>query len=397
MKKFFPSLIFLFLFIFASCELYDNLYRPHIDNQNDQEEQVDLTASYTVRHLIQSINKNGYAPVETECIKANAGELTKAVAKEYKGFTAQVFNQQIIAFTCTTVIEIKYDRNSYTYNFDLNGGDGIPASSTGVYEEPLVIGSPKRLGYVFAGWNTEDGKLPAVFSENKTFKALWSPASGTAYTVNHYQEKIDSSDYEYFESEYCYGKTGELTNAVQKPYVGFTPQAFGQQNIEYDGSTVINIYYKRNTFKITFDFDYPDEEGNLIVQEYDYKNGQKLTAPVPEREGYLFLGWTPEVMYRVTGNATYKAKWTSTKLLQIQEADCFFELTCSSTGLDYIFTATEGFDSYEWSVNNVKQSETSNTFHHDFTGEPENVYMVTVYAKKNSVIYSDSITVKVVE
>lgn len=397
LKKFFPSFVILFSLVCISCEFYDNLYRPHENGTTTQEEQVDLTASYTVRHLVQSINKNGYSPVATEFITAKAGELTQAVAKEYEGFTAQPFNQQVIAFTCTTVIEIKYDRNSYTYNFDLNGGEGIETSATGVYEEPLIIGSPKRLGYVFYGWDTENKKLPSTFIENNTFKALWAPASGTAYTVNHYQEKIDSSDYEYFESEYCYGKTNDLTNAVQKTYAGFTSQSFNQQNIEYDGSTIINIYYNRKTFKVSFDFDYLDEEGKPIIQEYAYKSGQKTAAPIPEREGYLFLGWVPEVMSRVTADSTHTAKWTSTKLVPIQKTDSLFKLIHANTGLDYTFTATEGFDLYEWSVNNEKQSETSNTFHHDFTGEPENVYMVTVYAKKNSVIYSDSITVKVVE
>ncbi len=397
MKKFVPVFFIIVSLVCFSCDLYDELYKPPVNNQAGKEELVDLTASYTVRHLIQSVNKNGYTPIETECITAKAEELTKAVAKEYKGFTAQSFDQKVIAFTCTTVIEIKYDRDSYTFNFDLDGGEGIETSVTGVYEESLVIGSPKRLGYVFAGWDTEDKKLPSTFTENKTFKALWTAASGTAYTVNHYQEKLDSSDYEYFESEYCYGETDDSTSAAAKKYDGFEAQSFTQQTIKSDGSTIINIYYKRNTYKVTFNLGYVDESGNPVVQVYDYKNGQKMAAPVPEREGYLFLRWDPEVMYRVTGNAEYTAMWTSTNLVEIQKSESLFEVTVNNTGLDYTFTATDGFDSYEWSINNDKQTGSSNTFHHDFTGEPENVYMVTAYAKKNSIIYSYSITVKVVE
>lgn len=46
-------------------------------------------------------------------------------------------------------------------------------------------------------------------------------------------------------------------------------------------------------------------------QVYTVKSGDATPAfnGTPEREGYVFLGWEPEVAETVTGNATYTAKW----------------------------------------------------------------------------------------
>lgn len=46
-------------------------------------------------------------------------------------------------------------------------------------------------------------------------------------------------------------------------------------------------------------------------QTYTVKDGEATPAfdGTPTREGYVFLGWEPEVAETVTGNATYTAKW----------------------------------------------------------------------------------------
>ncbi len=54
-----------------------------------------------------------------------------------------------------------------------------------------------------------------------------------------------------------------------------------------------------------------DGEEVFADQVYTVKDGDKTPAFVgtPEREGYVFLGWEPEVAETVTANATYTAKW----------------------------------------------------------------------------------------
>lgn len=65
-------------------------------------------------------------------------------------------------------------------------------------------------------------------------------------------------------------------------------------------------------------------------QSYTVKSGEATPAfdGTPAREGYVFLGWEPEVAETVTGNATYTAKWeealTSVTLKRIGSGNLFF-------------------------------------------------------------------------
>lgn len=65
-------------------------------------------------------------------------------------------------------------------------------------------------------------------------------------------------------------------------------------------------------------------------QSYTVKSGEATPAfeGTPTREGYVFLGWEPEVAETVTGNATYTAKWeealTNVTLKRIGSGNLFF-------------------------------------------------------------------------
>lgn len=48
------------------------------------------------------------------------------------------------------------------------------------------------------------------------------------------------------------GATNSTTNAKAKSYSGFTAQAITQKTIAGDGSTIVNVYYKRNVYDVKF-------------------------------------------------------------------------------------------------------------------------------------------------
>lgn len=48
------------------------------------------------------------------------------------------------------------------------------------------------------------------------------------------------------------GTTGAQTNAQAKNYEGFTAQAITQKTIAGDGSTIVNVYYKRDIYEVKF-------------------------------------------------------------------------------------------------------------------------------------------------
>jgi hypothetical protein len=82
--------------------------------------------------------------------------------------------------------------------------------------------------------------------------------------VHHYLANLDWSfpekrDYE----DESQGETDTLTKATPKVVAGYTAQAFEQENIEWDWSTVVDIYYNRNIYTVSYDADWwttPTEE-----------------------------------------------------------------------------------------------------------------------------------------
>ena len=77
-------------------------------------------------------------------------------------------------------------------------------------------------------------------------------AANTTYTVIHWQENADDNGYSYKESETKQGASGKQTAATAKSYLGFTAQTITQETIAGDGSTIVNVYYKRNLYEVKF-------------------------------------------------------------------------------------------------------------------------------------------------
>ena len=70
------------------------------------------------------------------------------------------------------------------------------------------------------------------------------------YTVKHFLQTTDAQDYEEQEADLqkLTGMSRSVTTAAAKEYPGFTPKKISQQKIKKDGSTVVKVYYERNTF-----------------------------------------------------------------------------------------------------------------------------------------------------
>jgi len=236
---------------------------------------------YTVNHHFETLT-GGYE-TENENLSGTTDTMSSAAAKTVIGFTAQEFEQQKISGDGTTVIEIYYRRNSYTFTWKDRGAEVL----TREYKFGEVMESvdaPVRAGYEFVGWSESFETMPSF---DVTVNALWTAREDTVYTVNHHFETL-SGGYE-TESENLIGTTDTATSAGQRNVDGFTAQSFGQKGINGDGTTVIDIYYLRNSYTVTYK-DTLDE--SIIYGEVPYKYGDSITpirvkAPV----GYSFKGW----------------------------------------------------------------------------------------------------------
>ena len=153
--------------------------------------------------------------------------------------------------------------------YDSNGGSYIAPQffTANRATEPTA---PTRSGYTFTGWFT-DSELNqradfSAIEEPTTVYAGWEVAD-TTYTVVHWCENADDTEFSYRESESRSGKTGEQTKADAKDYDGFTAQPITQETIAGDNSTIVNVYYTRNEYEVKF-YDYiPDNRGCWQIGE----------------------------------------------------------------------------------------------------------------------------------
>lgn len=145
----------------------------------------------------------------------------------------------------------------YWITFDANGGSyTAPVFYANGTAAAKPATDPTLPGYSFDGWYLDkECTNPADFSKITTSTTVYAgwKAADTTYTVIHWQENADDNGYSYVASdEKQPGASGAQTAARAKSYPGFTAQTITQETIAGDGSTIVNVYYKRNLYEVKF-------------------------------------------------------------------------------------------------------------------------------------------------
>lgn len=219
--------------------------------------------NFTVNHHRQNLNDDKYdvdIPVETETKTGYTQSAVGKLAKSYTGFTALLYDETTkIAADGSTVIDIYYDRNYYLLSVDLKGGYGAePVYAR--YGAPISIADPEKAGYTFGGW---DKDVPTTMpAENMTLTANWNAKDSVNYTVVFWYENSNDSDYSYAGSVTKSAAPGTSVNSVtfqNENFDGRDGDHFKYNSakaepvtVAGDGSTVLNVYFTRNTYILKF-------------------------------------------------------------------------------------------------------------------------------------------------
>lgn len=111
---------------------------------------------------------------------------------------------------------------------------------------------PTRLGYSFKYWSTQKNGSAFDFSqginENLTLYAVWEARTDTPYKVIYWQENANDDSYSFKEMVEKTGTTDTQAKYDKKSYKGFTFDAAEDVTIKADGTSVVNVKYKRKTF-----------------------------------------------------------------------------------------------------------------------------------------------------
>ena len=239
--------------------------------------------TYTVKHLLQNTDGKTYTEDASETIDGTTGTTTVAAARAYKGFTAQEVYQAKVNADGSTVVEIKYDRNSYRLTWNTDGGSYVEPSDI-LYGASITLPKePTKLGYTFKGWANCPATMPA---EDTTVTAKWEINTRAAYRIIYWQESLETPG----TYEMAKNKNGEadivdgtdvvgknISYSVEKNrYNGFEPAVEknkGDIQITADGQAVKNIYYNRKTYTIKF---YVPQRRNYWGNPTDWKVDSNL-------------------------------------------------------------------------------------------------------------------------
>lgn len=216
---------------------------------------------FTVKHYQQNVTNDLYTLVDTETKTGyTESPVGDQLAKTYPGFSALLYDTSIIiAADGSTTVELYYDRLYFLMSFNLDGGYGVEPIYAR-YGAAVNVETPEKPGYFFDTWTPE---IPATMpAANSSHTASWK--TGTAgFTVVFWYENADDNGYSVAGT---YNPT-DVAPGIEKKSEDYKNQSFeGRDNkhftynadkaetvtVKGDGSTVLNVYFTRNSYTLTF-------------------------------------------------------------------------------------------------------------------------------------------------
>lgn len=239
---------------------------------------------FAVHHHLQNLVGDDYS-LQADRITKGKG-LTGSIVpdglglteEELPGFKALAYEKLEVAADGSTVVEIRYDRNYYLVQFEMEGGYGSEPVYTR-YGAQVGVNAPIRHGYLFDGWElisyggntptTEqksmydiNSALITVPNANLVYRARWITQM-TTYTMVFWGENIDDNKFSYWghleslrsmSGSYVDGenRVSEIGRDDLEQFTYNDVLTDKHVLVEGDGSTIVNVYYTRNRYSITF-------------------------------------------------------------------------------------------------------------------------------------------------
>ena len=203
---------------------------------------------------------------------------------------------------------------TYQVLYDANADDADGTVTDSKYYitggEAMVLQNMfTRPGYEFTGWNTEKngagtpyaaGSAITIENTNVTLYAQWK-SSTASYRVEYYQQNLKDDNYSIVADDTLTpsGTVGDTATAEIKEYEGFTYNENRSNSsgiIAEDGTLVLKLYYDRNEYTVTYEYEGTVPAGAPEVPgEQTCKYGETVElAKMPDVTDYRFSGWYSE-------------------------------------------------------------------------------------------------------
>lgn len=280
------------------------------------------------------------------------------------------------AFTADTVVSADtyvypVTEDCYWVTFNTTGGSMVASRSVTKGDTLNLSGvtAPTRTGYRFKGWSTTaDGALISSVTPtaDTTLYAVWE-GDNVTYTVVYWGENPNNTATENIPFDTLLGtesKTAKVGTTVTgsastannntiKNY--FKYHSSDSAVVKADNSTVINVYYTRQSFRVTFDLGITGRK-SMTIGNNTYSSGWNVTKYVLTakyeqnieslwptasnfKSGSNFSGWSVDGL---DGTATSKRVTMTADLCSSsgKTAKANYDASC----LDHLYYMFESFD-----------------------------------------------------
>ncbi|MBP3431803.1 MAG: InlB B-repeat-containing protein [Clostridia bacterium] len=289
---------------------YENLDGEYVENAN--------VADVTVADTAKVDDTVKYADIKT---------IVEDESRLLEGFEFDDVNDLTIGVDeATNIMIVKYGRKDLTLTLTTSTGvagfvaTGLTANAestenanvyTVKYEQVINLSATIAAGYEFASWSNESvtGTATAgnvttgqfVMTATSTSLSVNVNAVGVEFTIKYYVENLQSTGGDDLENDYTYkalkddgvtsmdgighGITGEdiesLDGLSLETIAGFKCYTFSASGkIAGDGSTVLNVYYIRDTITVTLEADEGIDTITATVENYN-NAGETISYTFP--------------------------------------------------------------------------------------------------------------------
>ena len=408
---------------------YDNTFTAQWTAKTD--------TPYKVEHYKMNLDGTTYTLADTDYFKGTTDTSVTPAIKTYEGFTSPSTQTVTIKGDGTTVVKYYYIRNKYTLDLNglingtlrgnlvdvvknpITGAEDRHTAGTAVvtvngtvvgnkvtdycnevyYGSSISIITTAESGYSIIDNRNVNFKMPA---EGKTVTVTIN-AKDTKYLVRHWKKNVNTdsktynenslndSNYTMYDAEYLSGKAYSWVKPVVRTLEGFTYKGVlpseGTAYVKPDGTTVIDVYYTRNTYTINGgNVNANVEYGNGIssvsgLKTYEYE--QKVTLTANLKTGYHWHGTD-----KCASSGKYPTGWYSR----------------NNSGVDGILTDNTTYNSQTIKFNmparnvylGVKATNNSYTvvYNKNQPVEPKSISNVTGSTESQTFIYDESQNLK---
>lgn len=265
---------------------------------------------YKIEYYLQNLENDNYTLQENDTENlTGTTDTTVAATKTYEHFTVVASTASAnISPDGTTVLQVRYTRDKYTYtaqNENTKGGT-ITCTNNGTYKfnTEISLSATLNIGYDFDGWYNGDKKMSDELqynfniSENSNIVAKYFAHTDTPYKAEYYLQNLDDDNYTLTDTDNLTGTTDTTATAEIKTYEHFTVvDNTISGNINGDGLTILQVYYTRDKYTVQI---FSSNDGVTLSQTF---NGQyKYGYIIPEITanyntiynnylGYEWNGW----------------------------------------------------------------------------------------------------------